>query len=103
MMLQEELMMQLKPEVVGVRELGPGLRIDSSFAKFANFEQALTKGFGSETDDERAVNGPLITFYGSNDYHHLTLALVRRFRQPFNLVRHSTPLPAHPRHPLISS
>jgi hypothetical protein len=28
----------------------------------------------------------LITFFGSNDFHHVSLALIRRFHQPFNVV-----------------
>ena len=34
-----------------------------------------------ETPDE-----PTLTFYGSGDFHHVSLALVRRRRAPFNLL-----------------
>jgi hypothetical protein len=87
--MQKELMELIQPKVVTLREMGPPLRMESSFKLFSDFEKGLTAGFGSATDDDAAANGPLITFYGSNDFHHLTLALVRRFHQPFNLVRRS--------------
>lgn len=80
-------MLQMKPEVVPLREFGPPMRMECSFRWFAAFEKALSAGFGAKSDDEAAARGPLITFYGSNDFHHLTLAFVRRFRQPFNIVR----------------
>jgi len=67
--------------------------MDCSFSQFWGFEKALTKAFGAETDDTGFVPDendmpatPLITFFGSNDFHHLTLAFARRFRQPFNFV-----------------
>lgn len=85
--MQADLMAQLNPKIVDLREMGPPLRMECSFKLFNEFEKGLTAGFGSETDDDAATHGPLVTFYGSNDFHHLTLALVRRFRQPFNFVR----------------
>ncbi len=33
-----------------------------------------------------AADGPAITFYGSGDFHHVTLALLDRIREPFNLL-----------------
>src|SRR5262249_11516093 len=49
-----------------------------SFARFRRFERALA--------DLPELEGPVLTFYGSGDFHHLSLALVRRLRQPFNLL-----------------
>lgn len=54
--------------------------------------------FGAQYDDDfvleeeksdKATNykyKPIITFYGSNDFHHLTLSLIRRWQHPFNVV-----------------
>jgi len=36
---------------------------------------------GGAADDE-----PHMTFYGSGDFHHVSLALLRRLREPFNLL-----------------
>jgi hypothetical protein len=41
----------------------------------------LTASLESERADQ-----PTITFYGSGDFHHVSLALVRRLRTPFNLL-----------------
>jgi arginase family enzyme len=79
------MMRRLKPEVASLQHLGPGIRMDCTFKQFKEFENALVESFG-ETDDEVVKKGPLVTFFGSNDYHHLTLGLARRFRQPFNFV-----------------
>lgn len=81
---------QYAPEMVDLATFGPPLRIDCSFAQFWAFENEFARKTGKKSDDV-IENEPLVTFYGSNDFHHLTLALVRRFRQPFNIVQ---------RHPL---
>lgn len=83
---QIELLHKIKPTVLDCKELGPQLRMDCSFRVWNKFVDRLTNLIGSEYDDDIAKNGPIVTFYGSNDFHHLTLALVRRFRQPFNFV-----------------
>lgn len=44
----------------------------------------LNRAIGYEIDDNRI--GPMITFYGSNDFHHLSLAFARRVREPVNIV-----------------
>jgi hypothetical protein len=85
--------------------------MECSFSQFWSFERELSKKIGSSRDDilsnvlstpspnaigdvERAdskpkevLYRPLVTFQGSNDFHHLSLALIRRIHQPFNLVR----------------
>lgn len=40
---------------------------------------------GSQFDDD-PESRPLITFFGSNDFHHVSLPLIRRWQQPFNVV-----------------
>jgi len=65
----------------GVRPWGPHIRMACSFGRFRRFEQALADMLGGESDP-----GPQLTFYGSGDFHHVSLALVRRLREPFNLL-----------------
>jgi hypothetical protein len=98
-----------------MRHFGPGLRIESSFSQFHAFQKALTRLTGTAVDTFSVASSdsagkserypsmksdsegdmesgqekyrPLITFFGSNDFHHLSLALTRRFDEPFNLVQ----------------
>ena len=65
----------------GVREWGPRVRLACSFPRFRRFEESLSDQLGGETDAS-----PHLTFYGSGDFHHVSLALVRRLPQPFNLL-----------------
>lgn len=88
-LLMQELVMKYMGEEVQVldaTELGPPLRMECSFRDWNRLESLLNETTGSPTDDALTTNGPLVTFYGSNDFHHITLSLVRRFRQPFNLL-----------------
>ena len=65
----------------GAREWGPRIRLGCSFGRFRRFEQALSAMLGGDADAE-----PQMTFYGSGDFHHVSLALLRRLREPFNLL-----------------
>src|ERR1700676_5376565 len=65
----------------GAREWGPRVRLACSFPRFRRFEQALSGLLGGECDAS-----PHLTFYGSGDFHHVSLALVRRLEGPFNLL-----------------
>jgi hypothetical protein len=67
--------------VHNARNWGPRIRMACGFGQFRRFEQNLSDLLGSEVDDE-----PHMTFYGSGDFHHVSLALVRRLREPFNLL-----------------
>jgi len=67
--------------VHGAREWGPRIRLGCGFGQFRRFEQALSEQLGGETDAE-----PHLTYYGSGDFHHVSLALLRRLREPFNLL-----------------
>jgi hypothetical protein len=60
---------------------GPLLRIACGFSRFACFEAELQSTLGGPTDSE-----PVFTLYGSGDFHHVTLALLRRQSSPFNLL-----------------
>jgi len=102
---QKKLLEGYSPEVIDVESFGPPRRIECSFSQFWAFENKLISLTNSEHDDiaelksdaskrdgvigsegER-VYRPIVTFFGSNDFHHLALAFIRRIRQPFNLVR----------------
>ena len=48
---------------------------------FAALNKTSSDMLGGEADDE-----PHMTFYGSGDFHHVSLALLRRLREPFNLL-----------------
>src|SRR5581483_798779 len=51
------------------------------FGRFRQFESALAAWAGSERDES-----PAITFFGSGDFHHVSLALLRRQAAPCNLL-----------------
>ncbi len=60
---------------------GPRLRLACSFRRFHRFEKDLARSLGGAIDA-----GPWATLYGSGDFHHVSLALLRRLDQPFNLL-----------------
>ncbi len=66
---------------VALRGWGPMIRLACSWRRFRNFERHFTRLVGAERDRE-----PHLTFYGSGDFHHVTLALLRRLQSPFNLL-----------------
>jgi len=68
------------PRVVSLRDWGPRIRIACSFAAFDRFERA-----SDELLDD-GPNDPWLTLYGSGDFHHVTLALLRRLKEPFHLL-----------------
>lgn len=66
--------------VIPLRSWGPRLRLACTFAGFGRFEADLAAALGP-TDS----SGQL-TFIGSGDFHHVSLALLRRLPTPFNLL-----------------
>jgi hypothetical protein len=70
-----------RPEVVPCQGWGPRIRLGCSFGRFRRFEASLTCRLGSPSDRD-----PVLTFIGSGDFHHVSLALVRRIKDPFNLL-----------------
>jgi hypothetical protein len=60
------------------RDWGPRVRLVCTFRTFHRFREWL--------EDSLAFDGPAITFYGSGDFHHVTLALLERVPGPFNLL-----------------
>jgi hypothetical protein len=63
------------------QDWAPGIRLACSFGRFRRFKQFLATCLGT-----RADQGPYVTLYGSGDFHHVSLALLGRLKQPFNLL-----------------
>lgn len=79
LMAQPGLLDTYQPVVHDLRAWGPRLRLACSQRRFAAFEDDLARRLGP-------VEEPAVTFVGSGDFHHVTLALLRRLSQPFNLL-----------------
>jgi hypothetical protein len=72
---------RFQPAIHDLWRWGPRLRLACRFGRFRAFEQELAAHSGSLADVT-----PYATLYGSGDFHHVSLALVRRLREPFNLL-----------------
>ena len=77
---QANLIHSCQPRVTSARAWGPDLRLACSFRRFQRFERWLTREW-QDPDGERQI-----TFVGSGDFHHVSLALVGRLRTPLNLL-----------------
>jgi arginase family enzyme len=78
---QQTLVRQARAEVVPLRDWGPSLRLACAHGSIRRFEDHLTRLLGSHSD-----NRPFLSFLGSGDFHHVSLALLRRLRVPCNLL-----------------
>jgi hypothetical protein len=78
---QQELVATLRPELLRADSWGPLIRMACGFRRFRRFERALAALLA-----EREVDPPTVTLYGSGDFHHVSLALVRRQRHAVNLL-----------------
>lgn len=78
---QTLLMQRSSAAVLRLSDWGANLRIACGHGLFGRFEQRLTRLAGSSHDA-----APFLTFLGSGDFHHVTLALLRRLTGPFNLL-----------------
>ncbi len=76
---QSRLVVASSAEVVPVQDWGPRLRMACPFDRFRHFEDSLGRCLDPEPR-------PAVTFYGSGDFHHVSLALVRRLTTPFNVL-----------------
>jgi hypothetical protein len=76
---QSGLMERYRPRVYNARDWGPRLRLNCAFSRLRVFEQTLRVRTISTAE-------PTVTFCGSGDFHHVSLALVRRITEPFNLL-----------------
>jgi hypothetical protein len=72
---------QYRPALCPAGDWGPRIRLACGFARFGRFERDLAERLGTPGDDV-----PSLTLYGSGDFHHVSLALVRRLTRPFNLL-----------------
>jgi hypothetical protein len=75
---QADLFAVAPAEWVPARDWGPRIRLACPFGAFARF-----RGWLGDAMPDRS---PGVTFYGSGDFHHVTLALLDRIREPFNLL-----------------
>jgi hypothetical protein len=75
---QAELFAAAPAEWAPGQEWGPRIRLACDFAAFDRFRGWLGEALPAD--------GPCVTFYGSGDFHHVTLALLERIREPFNLL-----------------
>ncbi len=78
---QVTLLRRTRAEVVPLGEWGPWIRLACSHGAFARFEARLAQLTGDNREFE-----PCLNFVGSGDFHHVSLALLRRLRGPFNLL-----------------
>jgi hypothetical protein len=78
---QAALNSRYRPARYDARAWGPAIRLACRWGRFARFEQALAGLLGCDAERQ-----PALTLYGSGDFHHVSLALVRRLKQPFNLL-----------------
>ncbi len=63
---------------VPARLWGPQIRLACTMGTFESFRRWL--------DGALEIGDPGITLYGSGDFHHVSLALLKRLRGPFNLL-----------------
>jgi hypothetical protein len=70
-----------RPEVVPCQGWGPRIRLGCSFGRFRRFEASLSGRLGQSCE-----TSGWLTFVGSGDFHHVSLALVRQLAEPFNLL-----------------
>jgi hypothetical protein len=78
---QTNLVKQVRAFVRPARDWGPLIRLACGFSRYRSFERDLADRLGGAADAE-----PAVTFIGSGDFHHVSLALLRRQTRPFNLL-----------------
>lgn len=76
---QEAILASCRPTLVSLRAWGPRLRMACGWTRFRRFEADLAAACPADP-------APTLTLYGSGDFHHVSLALVRQLRQPVNLL-----------------
>ncbi len=67
--------------IVRLQDWGRNIRLACRHGALARFEEQLAQLLGSDYDAK-----PSLTFLGSGDFHHVSLALLRRLTGPFNLL-----------------
>src|SRR5262245_6821642 len=77
---QSNLVERCTPSMYDLRRWGLQLRLGCRFGRFARFERELAGLIGFQDLE------PALTWLGSGDFHHVSLALLRRQARPFNLL-----------------
>jgi arginase family enzyme len=78
---QPTLLARVRTSPLPLNSFAPRIRLGCREAVFRAFQQLLTEQTGSSADAE-----PFLTYYGSGDFHHVSLALLRRLATPCNLL-----------------
>jgi arginase family enzyme len=78
---QKQLLARYRPTTIAALDWGPRIRLGCRFGRFRSFEAILARRYA-----EQPRCGSAVTFYGSGDFHHVSLALLRRLTTPFNLL-----------------
>jgi hypothetical protein len=78
---QQALVSRCQPAVADARDWGPRIRLGCSFRHFRQFEDSAITLLDRAGSDQ-----PRVVLFGSGDFHHVTLALLRRLREPCNLL-----------------
>jgi arginase family enzyme len=78
---QTQLLQRSGASILSFQEWGRNLRIACRHGVLARFEKRLAQLSGCPHDAQ-----PFFTFLGSGDFHHVSLALLRRVTVPFNLL-----------------
>jgi hypothetical protein len=79
--IQRKLIKLYRPSVHLLQHWGQRIRLGCKHGRFDRFQCSLTRTLGSPVDDE-----PHVTFLGSGDFHHVSLAMLRRQSRPVNLL-----------------
>ncbi|MBM3996658.1 MAG: hypothetical protein FJ303_21265 [Planctomycetes bacterium] len=78
---QSRVLRQFQPDVFDLRNWGPRIRLGCRWKNFFRFERKLDRLFGRDEPSDA-----WISLLGSGDFHHASLALLRRINRPFNLL-----------------
>jgi hypothetical protein len=76
---QPELIRRTQAEVVSLEDWGPHLRLGCRHKDFRRFEEELARRAARAAE-------PSLSFIGSGDFHHVSLALLRSLDRPCNLL-----------------
>ena len=78
---QELLLQQSEATILPLTDWGSSVRLACGHRSFRRFQNRLTQLAGSNRD-----TNPFLNFIGSGDFHHVSLALLRRLRGSCNLL-----------------
>jgi hypothetical protein len=78
---QNLLIRRARASILPLQDWGPYLRLACRHGLFRSFQKRLALLAGCASDE-----GTFLNFVGSGDFHHVTLALLRRLRVPCNLL-----------------